>query len=549
MKRILGLSLLAASLAACDDSPTEPKARLPDVGEQIQLNVQFGDNCGNAVMRAGRVAAVSSRAIMVQDATNPAPGFTDADYQEFAAAYDNLVWPVVTRTFGEPEDIDNNDRVVFFVTRAINELTSPSSGTYINGLFFSRDLFPTRDKGNLSACAASNVGEIVYLLAPDAGRGGPFSYASARAATVGVMAHETQHVISASRRLYTLKVGGTEWNEAVWLNEGLSHIAEELVFYQASGLTPRRNVDRPTIQSSAQIANAYNAFMVSNAARYLNHLTDPERDSPYQTDDDVATRGAIWNFLRYAADRRGGDEQPLWNTLLNSRTTGMTNLRAALGTDPIPFFRDWAVSVYLDDAVPGVDARFAQPSWNFRGLFASGLPLRTRRLNNATMTSVSLTPGGAAYLRFGVGAARAEVRVTSGGQGPAGACAVVPALAVGQVHTVAPGAGQSLCVEQAGDYTLVAFYGAETEGDALGVDVLATGIQAVAATPSPSLTPEGREPFSLGGLPVYHEDVDVRRRLQALQREMAGHVAGASFSTASAAPDPTKLYLSVARTR
>lgn len=549
MKRILGLSLLAASLAACDDSPTEPKARLPDVGEQIQLNVQFDDNCSNAVMRNGRVAAVSNRAIMVQDASNPAPGFTDADYQEFATAYDNLVWPVVTRTFGEPEDIDNNDRIVFFVTRAINELTSPSSGTYINGLFFSRDLFPVRDKGNLSACPASNVGEIVYLLAPDAGRGGPFSYASARAATVGVMAHETQHVISASRRLYTLKVAGTEWNEAVWLNEGLSHVAEELVFYQASGLTPRRNVDRPTIQSSAQYANAYNAFMVSNAARYLNHLTDPERNSPYQTDDDVATRGAIWNFLRYAADRRGGDEQPLWNTLLNSRTTGMTNLRAALGTDPLPLFRDWAVSVYLDDAVPGVDARFAQPSWNFRGLFSSGLPLRTRRLNNAATTSLSLTPGGAAYLRFGVGAARAEVRVTSGGQAPAGACSVVPALAVGQVHTVAPGAGQALCVDGAGDYTLVAFYGAEVEGDALGVDVLATGIQAVAATPSPSLTPADREPFSLGGLPVYHEDVGVRRRLQALQREMAGHVGGASFSAASAAPDPSKLYLSVARTR
>ena len=549
MKRILGLSLLAASLAACDDSPTEPKARLPGVGEQIQLNVQFDNNCANPVLRSGRVAAVSSRAIMVQDATNPAPGFTDADYQEFATAYDNLVWPVVTRTFGEPEDIDNNDRIVFFVTRAINELTSPSSGTYINGLFFSRDLFPTRDKGNLSACASSNVGEIVYLLAPDAGRGGPFSYASARAATVGVMAHETQHVISASRRLYTLKVGGTEWNEAVWLNEGLSHIAEELVFYQASGLTPRRNVDRPTIQSSAQYANAYNAFMVSNASRYLNHLTDPERDSPYQTDDDVATRGAIWNFLRYAADRRGGDEQPLWNTLLNSRTTGMTNLRAALGTDPLPLFRDWAVSVYLDDAVPGVDPRFVQPSWNFRGLFASGLPLRTRRLANGAPTPVSLTPGGAAYLRFGVGAVRAEVRVTSGGQGPAGACAAIPALAVGQVHTVGPGAGQALCVDQAGDYTLVAFYGAEVEGDALGVDVLATGIQAVAATPNPSLTPADREPFSLGGLPVYHEDVNVRRRLQALQREMAGNVAGASFSTASAAPDPSKLYLAVARTR
>ncbi len=550
MKRILGLSMLAAALAACDDSPTEPKARLPAVGEQIQLNVQFDDNCDNAVMRTGRVAAVSNRAILVHDATNPTGGFSDADYQEFATSYDNLVWPVVTRTFGEPEDIDRNDRVVFFVTRAINDLTSPSSGTYINGLFFSRDLFPTKDKDNLQACPSSNVGEVIYVLAPDPGRGGAFSYGSAKQNMVGVMAHETQHLISASRRLYTLKVTGTEWNETVWLNEGMSHIAEELVFYEASGTTPRRNLDRPTLQSSARIANAFNAFMVSNASRYLNHVTDAERDSPYQTDDDVATRGAIWDFLRYAADRRAGDDQQLWNTLLNSRTTGMTNLRAALGTEPVPLFRDWAVSVYMDDAVPGTEARFTQPSWNFRSVFTSGLQLRNRRLASGVPVSLSLVPGGAAYLRFGVGAARAEVRVTSGGQAPAGACAAVPALAVGQVHALPAAAGQALCVDGAGDYTLVAFYGAEAEGDGLGVDVTATGIQAVAATPSPSVGPGDRPAFSFDVPPVYREDVEVRRRLHAHQREMAGYVAGgARYSAASAAPDPAKLYLAVGRTR
>ncbi|MET0399037.1 MAG: hypothetical protein ABW277_19750 [Longimicrobiaceae bacterium] len=551
MKRILGLSMLAAALAACDDSPTEPKARLPEVGEQIQLNVQFDDNCANPVLRSGRVAAVSNRAIMVNDVTNSSSqGFTDADYQEFATAYDNLVWPVDTRNFGEPEDIDRNDRVVFFVTRAINDLTSPASGTYINGLFFSRDLFPAQDKDNLQGCPSSNVGEIIYLLAPDPIRGGPFSYASAKQNMVGVMAHETQHLISASRRLYTLKVGGAEWNEAVWLNEGLSHIAEELVFYEASGLTPRRNLAGAAFPTGSTARNAFFAYMAQNGTRYFGHTNEPERDSPYETDDDVATRGAIWNFLRYAADRRGGDEQPLWNTLVNSRTTGMANLRAALATDPVPLFRDWAVSVYMDDAVPGTDARFTQPSWDFRNLFTGGLQLRTRRLASGTPVSLSLDAGGAAYLRFGVGAGRAEVRVTSGGQAPAGACAAVPALAVGQVHTLAPAAGQALCVDQAGDYTLVAFYGAEVEGDPLGVDVTATGIQAVAATPSPTVNPAGGPTFSFAEAPVYREDAEVRRRLQAHQREMAGYAGGgARYSVASAVPDPTKLYLSVARTR
>ncbi len=549
MKRILGLSMLAAALAACDDSPTEPKARLPGVGEEIQLNVQFDDNCAKPLMRAGRVAAVSNRAILVHDATNPTGGFSDQDYQEFAAAFDNLVWPVVTRNFGEPEDIDRNDRVVFFVTRAINDLTAPSSGTYINGLFFSRDLFPTKDKGNLQGCPSSNVGEVIYLLAPDPGRGGAFSLASAKQGMVGVMAHESQHLISASRRLYTLKVAGTEWNESVWLNEGLSHIAEELVFYQASGLSPRRNLNGSAFPTGSAARAAFFSFMAPNTTRYFSHAGDPERDSPYDTDDDVATRGAIWHFLRYAADQRAGDDQQLWHSLVNSRTTGMANLRAALGTDPVPLFRDWAVAVYMDDAVPGTDARYTEPSWNFRELLVGGFPLRTRRLANGAPASLSLRAGGAAYLRFGVGAGRAEVRVVSGGQAPAGACAVVPALTVGQVHTLPPAAGQSLCVDQPGDYTLVAFYGADVEGDALGVDVTATGIQAVAATPSPQVSPAGRQAFSFGEMPAYREDEDVRRRLHAHQREMAGHAGGASYSTATAPPDPAKLYLAVARTR
>ena len=47
--------------------------------------------------------------------------------------------------------------------------------------------------------------------------------------TTGTLAHEYQHLINAGRRLY---VNNAEFFETVWLNEGLSHIAEELLYYK-----------------------------------------------------------------------------------------------------------------------------------------------------------------------------------------------------------------------------------------------------------------------------------------------------------------------------
>jgi hypothetical protein len=64
----------------------------------------------------------------------------------------------------------------------------------------------------------------------------------------------------------------------------------------------------------------------------------------------------VHRFLRYAPDRKGGLESELWSGLAASADTGVTNLVNRLGTDPKPWFRDWAAAMYLDDAVGGVVA-------------------------------------------------------------------------------------------------------------------------------------------------------------------------------------------------
>ncbi|HEX6368795.1 MAG TPA: Ig-like domain-containing protein [Longimicrobium sp.] len=378
----------------------------PTVGQQVQVNTSTEESCKNPRMRTGRVVAVGSKSIVLADVGNPSGGLTDAEYASFAAGFDTLVYPAVTGAFGESGDVDQNGRVVIFYTRAVNELTQQGSGAYVGGYFHSRDLFPTRDRDGLLACGASNFAEMFYMLVPDPGgavNGNVFSRELVLQTSLGTIAHEFQHLINASRRLYV--IGTTHWEEETWLNEGMSHVAEEVMFYRASGLAARQNLGAPEIQGSARALDAFRTYMDQNVRRYEKYLEDPEGQSPYDSAradaNDLPTRGASWAFLRYAADRKGGSEGQLWRALIDGSTTGFANLQQALGTDPRPWVRDWAVSVFADDVVPGVDARFTQPSWRFRSLYST-FPLRTRRMAGPGTVETFIKSGSGAFIRFGV---------------------------------------------------------------------------------------------------------------------------------------------------
>ena len=147
--------------------------------------------------------------------------------------------------------------------------------------------------------------------------------------TVGVLAHEFQHLINGSRRLYVNKA--PVWEET-WLNEGLSHVAEELTFYEVSGLRPQENVG-PQALGDSHAADAFNRYQSDNVARLVEYLRNPDAASLMGIDA-LPTRGAAWSFLRYAADRDGGDDAAFWHALANSTTSGLANLQAVLGAEP-----------------------------------------------------------------------------------------------------------------------------------------------------------------------------------------------------------------------
>ncbi|HET9426232.1 MAG TPA: hypothetical protein VFO55_12765 [Gemmatimonadaceae bacterium] len=378
----------------------------PAVGDLLQLNAS-STGCESPRYRFGRVAAVTNRAIVVSDTGNPAGGFTDAEYASIGATFDTLVDPLDRAAFGDPTDIDANGRVIIFYTRVVNELTPAQSPGVVEGFFNPRDLFPRTATPTLQACTGSNVAEMFYMVVADPGgtiNGNVRTKSDVQRSTISVIAHEYQHLINSARRIY---VNNADDFEEVWLNEGLSHIAEELLFYHTSGLASRSNIDATTITASQRRVDAFNLHQVANFGRYNQFLARPELSSPYANNDSLSNRGAIWSFLRYAADRKAASDGTFWQALVNSRTVGIPNLNAVLGTDVMPWFRDWSISVYTDDRAPTA-ATWQQPSWHFRSIYPrlgiTTFPLRLRPLTNASATAVTLSGGGSMYATFGVSA-------------------------------------------------------------------------------------------------------------------------------------------------
>jgi hypothetical protein len=387
--------------------PALPAA--PSIGDLVTINVNAAVPCSNPVYHAVRVAAIGSKALVLEDTLNPKPGFTTADFQRFAARFDTLVYPLDVAAYGTPTDIDDNGRIAIVFTLAVNELTPANAQSYVGGLTFSRDLFPQVGTARAQACAASNEGELFYMMTPD-----PYGVVNGNRRSAGfvdtvvtsVLAHELVHLINASRKLY-VNTAAPRFEEK-WLDEGLAHVAEELLFYRESGLSSRSNLDYATLAATNRTRGAYRADMAANAARYKEYLFATAKSSPYRGGDSLATRGAAWSLLRYLADRTRTADGDVWSRLVDNSVTGMANLQAVFGKDVPAMVRDWAGSHDLDDRVTTSPA-FQQPSWNWHSIYGGidGLdalyPLRPTPLSASTSTYTgSLVAGGADYYSFSV---------------------------------------------------------------------------------------------------------------------------------------------------
>jgi hypothetical protein len=290
----------------------------------------------------------SHAAIFVDDST-PAAGFSPSDITSIGQQFDQDLYPIDRAAFGSESDIDSNGVVIILLTPKVNALVAkPDCQTsFVTGFFFGADIDPTFR-------AQYNNGEIFYGMVPDSLGSVSCAYRTAqvRQLITVTFIHEFQHMISFNQ--HALVRGGS--TEILWLNEALSHLAEELGgrHYDSLGQT--------ATASAFLIGDLYNAGQFLMDPTAVAMVTD---SSP----GDLAQRGGEWLFLRYLTDRFGATTP---RSLVNTTLRGPANVAQATATAFGTLLGRWALAVYTSDLsgfTPPAELRYE--NWHFRTTFLS----------------------------------------------------------------------------------------------------------------------------------------------------------------------------------
>lgn len=312
-----------------------------------------------------RLRFAGTRVLLYVD-TLASAAFTDAELSGLGTLYDQRLVPAVNSTFGNGSDIDGNQRVIFLLTPTVNAIVSASqcsTSGFVRGFFYNHDLSST--------ATTSNQGEIFYAYVPD--DTGRWSCAHSKSEVMAnlppTFMHELQHMVSFGE--HAIKRNGTA--EEVWLNEGLSHMAEEIgsLTYETRFPAPSGRTNPSSIfpDSASPFINPnvlYSYRYLFSSAIYSVTSCAPG------TFCSLAERGGTWLFLRWIADQQGS---AVFRRLVETNLTGRANLEAVAGAPIAALLGDFALSVSADSVI-GV-TRTAAPatlrfsSRNLRQLYKS----------------------------------------------------------------------------------------------------------------------------------------------------------------------------------
>ncbi len=138
--------------------------------------------------------------------------------QEQIDRFSNTTYPIVTSMIGQESDVDNDGKIHILYTNKVN----PDNSIFGAAAFFNAASLLSVEQGG-----DGNLSDLLYID-PDTDPG----------MLDAVLAHEFQHLINFNQHAL-VRNGNAEHH---WLNEGLSHVAEDLVGEHDKH--NRRNVDR-----------------------------------------------------------------------------------------------------------------------------------------------------------------------------------------------------------------------------------------------------------------------------------------------------------------
>ncbi len=277
-------------------------------------------------------------ALLYVDQRTPPQYLTDQDAEDLGLDFDNQIHPINRAYFGEESDINGEGKVAILLTPVVNEMTPAGTAWqegFISGFFMPGDLLP-----DLVDPRVTNGMEIFYTVVPDPDTlfGNYFPKAETIEYIRSTIAHEFQHMIMFNYRVLIYGRGRVaDYMEDLWLEEGLSHIAEDL-----------------------------NGFDQGNIGRANIFLEDPGNVTLVYGGDALDERGASFLFLRYLGDRFGDG---IFRELVQSRSAGTANVEEASEERFKELFADWSSACYLSGLGITADERFNYTSIDLRGDF------------------------------------------------------------------------------------------------------------------------------------------------------------------------------------
>jgi hypothetical protein len=279
--------------------------------------------------------------------------------QVMGKTFDEQIFPTNSRLFGAPvaSGVNGDARITLLV--------SPAVGNYGRdttiGYFTVRDLFKPEDDPSQAILKRSNRRLMLYMSSYVVSRGQAADY-------LGTVAHEFEHLINASQRLFAT---GAKATEDVWLDEGLAMYAMEANGYGLGGA---------------------GGVVYSHVAAYQ---AQPERFSltNWQLNPDESAYGAAYLYTTYLVDRFG---EEILKKLVTSPSVGIANVQGVLGTYDATFedvFEDWTAANMFDHTGVTTDPRFNYKRINMLGTYGN------RRLRGMTLAAVKVPNVGTLELK------------------------------------------------------------------------------------------------------------------------------------------------------
>ena len=387
----------------------------PVLGSSQAFHVLSNFTTGNTYTTdTATLKYIGSHLLIYQSKNAVAPaGFTDGQIAGFGNTFDLDLYTIDVATFGSPSDIDANGRVIVLLSPIINHLTDAGTCTsagFIAGFFNAVDLLPTQFVGK------SNGAEIFYSLVPDPNATFSCVHTSPNVEqlTPSTFIHEFQHMISFGQHSI-IRMGN---DEDSWLNEGLSHVAEELGsrYYENRFPSPTGRTD-----PDQAFPDSSQGFITGDLFNSYHYLLDPASTdasdkasvSNWGTGDGtLVQRGAAWLFLRWLGDQQ---DSLVYGRLDQTLLTGVPNVEGAAGATFSTLFGEFALALYTD-SLPGVPrssipsalrftsrnlrALYAKQHQRNGGSFPLAFPILVHSFQAGDALNGSMFPGTMDYFRL-----------------------------------------------------------------------------------------------------------------------------------------------------